>query len=350
MLSASGSAPSSSSEQESASRNGAASKPAQCAGRFEQALAALDLRLQVLLALARGLELLLGDALLLRIEVRLLDLARQSLGVAVADALAEPALDVVVDHLREAAELLLDGLGLPDEHLEHAVLDALRQHEVVAADFGGRLELAVDAAVALLDAAGVPGQVEVEEVRAVRLEVQALAGGVGREQDAQRVLRGIGVEPALDLLAPRAAREAVDHLDALVGAIGALDGLLEDRLQVALRAFAVLGEDQDAAVVPLRRRALRLLAEGRQIRAEILADPVDEPPDLGVGQVPRLLRDLLHLIEERLLAAPQCSLLSASRGDSASAVAVTASIWAASSASSSSGVHSPRSSSASGAW
>jgi hypothetical protein len=78
---------------------------------------------------------------------------------------------------------------LPDQHLEHAVFDPLRQHEVVAADFGG-LELAVDAAVALLDAAGVPGQVEVEEVGAVRLEVQALAGGVGGEQDAQRVLRG----------------------------------------------------------------------------------------------------------------------------------------------------------------
>ena len=214
-----------------------------------------------------------------------LDLARQPLGVAVADALPEAALDVVVDHLREAAELLLDRLGLPDEHLEHAVLDALGQHEVVAADLGGRLELAVDAAVALLDAAGVPRQVEVEEIRAVRLEVQALAGGVGGEQDAQRVLRGVGVEPALDLLAPGAAREAVDHLDALVGAIGALDRLLEDRLQVALRALAVLGEDQDAAVVPLRRRALRLLAEGRQVRAEVLADPVDQPPHLGVGQV-----------------------------------------------------------------
>ena len=44
--------------------------------------------------------------LLLRVEVGLLDLACQLLGVAVADALPEPALDVVVDDLREAAELL----------------------------------------------------------------------------------------------------------------------------------------------------------------------------------------------------------------------------------------------------
>ena len=139
----------------------------------------------------------------LGVEVGRLDLARQPLGVAVADALPEPALDVVVDHLREAAQLLLDRLGLADEHLEHAVLGALGQDEVVAADLVGRLELAVDAAVALLDAAGVPRQVEVEEVGAVRLEVQALAGGVGGDQDAQRVLGRVGVEAALDLLAPR---------------------------------------------------------------------------------------------------------------------------------------------------
>src|SRR5207249_2403108 len=126
----------------------------------------------------------------------------------------------------EAAELLLDRLGLPDQHLEHPILGALRQHEVVTADLGGGLELAIDATVALLDAPRVPRQVEVEEVGAVRLEVQALAGGVGGKQDAERILRGIGVEAALDLAAPDAAREAVDHLDALVGTVGALDRLL----------------------------------------------------------------------------------------------------------------------------
>ena len=102
----------------------------------------------------------------------------------VADAATQPPLDVVVDHLRQAAQLALDGLGLADQHVEHPVLDPLRQHEVVAAHLGRRLQLAVDAAVALLDAAGVPRQVEVEEVGAVGLEVQALAGRVGGEQDA----------------------------------------------------------------------------------------------------------------------------------------------------------------------
>ena len=226
------------------SRNGAASKPVQCARCIEQVPTALYLRLQVFLAFAGRLELFLGDALLLRIEVRPLDLARQLLGVTVTDALTETALDVVVDDLREAAELLLDSLGLPDEHLEHSVFDPLRKHEVVAVHFRGRLELAVDATVALLDAARIPGQVEMEEIRTMRLEVQALAGRVGRKQDAQRILRGIGVEPTLDLLAARAAGEAVDHLDPLVGTVGTLDRLFEDRLQVSLRAFAILRKDQ----------------------------------------------------------------------------------------------------------
>ena len=44
-------------------------------------------------------------------------------------------------------------------------------------------------------------EVEVEEVGAVRLEVETLARGVGGDQDAQRVLGRVGVEAALDLLA-----------------------------------------------------------------------------------------------------------------------------------------------------
>ena len=64
----------------------------------------------------------------------------------------------------------------------------------------------------------------------MRLEVQALAGRIGGEQDAQRVLRRVGVEPALDFLPPSAAREAVDYLDAFFGAVAAFDRLLDYRL------------------------------------------------------------------------------------------------------------------------
>jgi hypothetical protein len=60
----------------------------------------------------------------------------------------------------------------------------------MAADLFRVLERAVDAVVPLLHARGVPGDVEVEEVRAVGLEVDALARGVGREEDPRRMRRG----------------------------------------------------------------------------------------------------------------------------------------------------------------
>ena len=238
-----------------------------------------------MLALAGGLQLLARRPLAVVGEVHRPDLVSERVGVAVTDAAAEPALHVVVDDPGQAAELPLDGLRLADEHLQHPILDSLGEDEVATVDLGGRLELAVDAAVALLDAPRVPGQVEVEEVGAVGLEVQALAGRVGRDQDAKRVLRGIGVEPALDHLAPGPARQAVDDLDALVGAIGVFNRLLQDVLQIALRPFAVLGEDQDAPQVPRGRAASRRLPEGRKLRALVFADPVDEPAGLGVRKV-----------------------------------------------------------------
>jgi hypothetical protein len=83
------------------------------------------------------------------------------------------------------------------------------------------LEGAVDAAVALLEAGGVPGDVEVEEVGAGGLEVDALAGGVGGEQDAHGVVGGVGVEGALDLFAGFVAMPPWKREDALVGAVGA---------------------------------------------------------------------------------------------------------------------------------
>ena len=49
------------------------------------------------------------------------------------------------------------------------------QYGAVVADLSQR---------ALFDAARVPGQVEVEQVRAMGLEVQAFAGGVRGQEDA----------------------------------------------------------------------------------------------------------------------------------------------------------------------
>ena len=77
----------------------------------------------------------------------------------------------------------------------------------------------------------------------MRLEVEAFAGRVGGEQDTQRILRRIGVEPALDLLTALAARQPVDDRNAIFGPVCSLNGLFKDRLQIAFRALPVFSED-----------------------------------------------------------------------------------------------------------
>ena len=115
----------------------------------------------------------------------------------------------------------------------------------------------------------------------------------------------MGVEPLLDLPPILRADQPVNHLDALIRQVRSCDRFLQDVPQVALRAFPVLGEDQHPTVVPGGRLTLRQLAEGRQPGAEVCPDPIDQPPHLGVGQVPRLLGDCLHPVQKFLLPAPQ---------------------------------------------
>ena len=95
-------------------------------------------------------------------------------------------------------------------------------------------------------------------------KLSPLAGGVGGDQDAQGVAGRVGVEAALDLLSLRPHGLPVDGLDALLGEVGAGDGLLQHRAEVALRADDVLREDEHPAVVPAGRRdGGALVVQGR---------------------------------------------------------------------------------------
>src|SRR5262245_32125357 len=106
-----------------------------------------------------------------------------------------------------------------------------------------------------------------EEVSTIGLEVQSLPCRIRGKQNAQRVLRRIGIETALDFLSARAARETVDHLNSAVGAVTTLNHLLQDLLEISLRTLPVLGKDEYPAVKPLRSPTPRLLAKGGQLRA-----------------------------------------------------------------------------------
>jgi hypothetical protein len=151
--------------------------------------------------------------------VFVLDLLRKRCGVGDAFAFELPG-DTVLDHLAGRSELATDDLGLPHDRVEHDVLGTICIDEVAAEDFLRRLEFSVDASVALLEAGGIPRQIEMDEVAAAGLQIDALASGIGADQDADGLDRRFGVEGALDLLAAVEAGRAGEDADPLVAAIG----------------------------------------------------------------------------------------------------------------------------------
>src|SRR5439155_24710111 len=104
------------------------------------------------------------------------------------------------------------------------------------------------------------------------------------------------VEGPLDLLAPRLWGRTVVDLDALLGPVGPLDGGFELLAEVA-QGVLVLGEDQDAGVVPLGRRAAAARLAGAGKTGTLgLANPVEQAARPGVGQGACFLRDAGHLV------------------------------------------------------
>src|SRR5271157_3758945 len=168
---------------------------------FFEGTKSVDLCFELLLTLARLLKFFFHDALTVRLGIGPLEFLLESGDVTVADALLESSGEPAFEHLRKASQLLLDGLGLSCQHFQDPVLLAVGVDEVVAVDLFVRLEFAVDPTVALFQAAGVPGHVEVEQVPAVGLEIQTLPRGIRSDQNAYRILPWIRGERTFDLLA-----------------------------------------------------------------------------------------------------------------------------------------------------
>ena len=147
----------------------------------------------------------------------------------------------------------------------------------------------------------------------MRLEVKPLTGGVGGQQDAQRVASRIGVEPPLDLLAVRATGEAVDHRNPRVSTVAAVNGVLQDLLQKPAGTYAILGEDQHPAIIPARRRTRDRHSKDGQIGAQVGANPVDKIACLGIRLRPVARSDVRHLVEQHTLLRPQGGCLSGAR-------------------------------------
>jgi hypothetical protein len=180
-------------------------------GAFLQGPESINLGLQVLLALAGRFQFLLDDLSVTVVRVGAFELGFQDHNVAVADAMFERPGQAAFKDLGEAAQLAFDQFRLSHKDGQNAVLLAVGVDEIVPEDLLAGLELAVDTAVALLHPARVPGHAEVEEVPAVSLEVEALAGCVGGDQDTERILLRVRREGSLDFLAlGRRGRPVID--------------------------------------------------------------------------------------------------------------------------------------------
>ena len=199
-------------------------------------------------------------------------------------AFGQPLGDAVLDHLADGAELLADGLRLPDQRLQHDVGFALLVAEISADDLLRRLELAIDAAVALLQPGGVPRQIEMNEVGAIGLKVDALPGGIGADEDAQRLDVRIGVEGPFDLFSSIRSRRASEHANAIVGAIRVRHRLAQPPFQPTPRVL-VFREDDETPAIPV--------LAGEKVRF----DPVGQPTHPRVGPRRVSLRHGQHFVD-----------------------------------------------------
>ena len=101
---------------------------------------------------------------------------------------------------------------------------------------------------------------------AVRLKIESFAGGVGGDEDAERMLARVRVEGGLNGFAVLARCGAVVDRNAVRSAVRAGDGGVELLEEVAL-GVVVLGKYDDPEVVPAGR-----VAGG----PHVLPDPLNE--------------------------------------------------------------------------
>jgi len=140
----------------------------------------------------------------------------------------------------------------PAKHgiLANTIFDPLRKYEIVAVHFRGGLELAVDAAVALLEPRWIPRQIEMDEIRAISLQGDAFPGGIGADQDAQRLLLRICVEGGLHLLAAILPGGSGKDANALVCSVSVGKRFSQAPFQPTTGVLP-FREDNEPAIIPV---------------------------------------------------------------------------------------------------
>lgn len=145
----------------------------------------------------------------------------------------------------------------------------------------------------------VPGQVEMEKVAAMPLEVQAFARGVGSDQDAERMVVGRGVEGPLDVLSTVGRGRTAEDCDPILGTLCMHDGLAQQALQPAPRVL-VFGKDQHAAFRPDLPALLKARHHFPFNPVSQMADPRIRTAAIGLSNASHLLDRIEFGLDLRL--------------------------------------------------
>jgi hypothetical protein len=139
------------------------------------------------------------------------------------------------------------------------------------------LAVSIDPAISLLHDVGIVGNLDVDQAIAVVLQIDAFGRGIGGEQDTNIGIFRIRLKCGFDLLALLLIHAAMNDPET----ISAIPVRSED-LMKPLMCRAVLGEEDDAAVVPLA------------VRPQVGPDPLDNRPAFRIRFVTGALSPIAH--------------------------------------------------------
>jgi hypothetical protein len=151
-------------------------------------------------------------------------------------------------------------------------------HRMPDQNFVMLLAVSIDPTVALLHDIGIVGDLNVDQAIAVVLQINSFRRGVGGEQDADIGILRIRLECGFDLFPLFLIHAAMNDAET----VSAVSVRSEDLLKPLMRR-AVLGEKDDAAVVPLA------------VRFQVGIDPFENRTAFRVHLVAGALCPIAHL-------------------------------------------------------
>ncbi|MCG3777237.1 MAG: hypothetical protein JW395_4113 [Nitrospira sp.] len=150
------------------------------------------------------------------------------------------------------------------------------------------LAVAIHPPVALLHAVGIPWNLEMDQLRAVVLQIDTLRGGISGKKNAHRRFFGVRLKRSLDRLAVVVGHATVDHFQATFFG----KAFAGQQVKQPFLSSAIFGEDDDPLFIPLATGAQGLL------------QPVDEGLRLAVGAL-ACLSGVLTELPKQLLFLPR---------------------------------------------